>query len=436
MKQTSLDAIRTALNTLLVELQKTPVPQEGHWVYQRNPAGHWQGAFVPRPGGYNLLTPHENLIDRLSNELSPVLNTDYPDHMAWIGLPGAAAGVVQPRMIVGGLAHECLKRHGSFAISDQQLDELLRDAAGFFDQPNIRIRLSAPVLNVHGPRNVPPITFPGGVVMRAITDEEATLFYGGNPIYGSAGRMLAFPDFLFVQEIEVQKVIGKGAELGGDPFWKPTQELLERCILAISSFKDGGPVGYDGLRLAAAELAFGAALGGQHFWSNEHVPTGHYNLAPEEAPKLEAYAKHFEDIHPTLEMACQRLVDSGRRTKPRDGIVDAVIGLESILLVEIGDRYRGETRFRFSLNYASLFSASDREKAFYTARDLYDLRSQIAHGGEPRGNVKIGSKELNLYEIAAMARSILRETLAKFMSDSAKPAFLADRYWVKKTLGL
>lgn len=436
MKQTSRDAIQAALITLLAELKTSPIPQEGHWVYERNVDGNWQGAFVLRPGGYSLLAPHESLVQRLSDELSPVLNADYPDHMSWIGLSGGSSGILQPRMIVGGLAHECLRRHGSFAVNEQQLDELMQSTADFFDRPNIRIRISAPVLNVHGPRDVPPIAFASGITMRPITDEEATLFYGGNPIFANAGRMFVFPDFVFVRDIDIPKVIGKHAEVSGEPFWKQTQNLLDRYILAISSFKDGDPVGYDGLRLSATELAFGAAVGGQHFWGNEHVPIGHYNLAAEEAPKIEAYAKLFEDIHPTLEMACQRLVDSNRRTKPRDSIVDAIIGLESILLVEIGERNRGETRFRFSLNYASLFTHTERENAFYTARDLYDLRSQIAHGGEPKGKVNIGGKEMNLYEAAAVARSVLRETLARFMPNSAKPDFSVERYWTSRVLSL
>lgn len=272
--------------------------------------------------------------------------------------------------------------------------------------------------------------------MRPLTDEEFTLIYGGNPIFRGSNRLLNFPDFVFVREIEVPKVIGSQPSMSDDPVWKPTQELLDRCVLALSSFKDGGPVGYDGLRVRAAELTFGAAFGIQQLWGNEHVPFGRYDLTPDDAPKLEAYAKLFENIHPTLEMACQRLVDATRRTKPRESIVDAVIGLESILLVEIGERYRGETRFRFSLNYASLFRTADRKSAYYTARDLYDLRSQIVHGGEPKEKVKIDDKDMTLYEIAALARSVLRETLTKFMPNSAKPDFLANGYWVTRALGL
>jgi len=435
MKQTSFDEIRRATTTFFAELQRTPVPEEGQWIYERNAAGNWQGSFVSRPGGYALLAAHQALVDRLSDELTAVLTADYPDHMQSIGI-GGSSGILQAHMIIGRLAHEALTRFGSFAISDEQLDQLLTEVATFFDSPTIQLRLMAPVLNVHGSRDIPPISFPGGIVMRPITDEEFTDTYGGNPIFRGTRSLFTFPDFVFVREIEVEKIIGRRPGPADDLF-KPTQELLDRCILALSSFKDGGPVGYDGVRVVPAELAFGAAFGIQQLWGNDHVPSGHYDLTPDEAPTLEAYAKLFENIHSTLEMACQRLVDATRRTKARDSIVDAVIGLESMLLVEAGnEKQRGEMRFRFALNYAALFAVAERKDAFYTARDLYDIRSLIAHGGEPKQKEKINAKEMTLHEIAPLARSVLRQTLARFMPNSAKPDFLADGYWVTKALGL
>lgn len=406
-------------------------------MYERGPTGNWQGAFVPRPGTYSLLMPHEPLIDQLSSELSAALTAEYPDYMTkLIGLPGSGGGVLQPRMILATLAHESLRQFGTFTINEEQIDKLLGETANFFDRSNIRIQLLAPVLNVHGSRDVPRITFPGGVTMRPITDEEFTLFYGGNPVFNTSGRLFVFPDFVFVRELEVPKVVFNSTKPIEEPFWKSTQDSLDRCILAISSFKDGGAVGYDGIRVTLTELAFGAGLGGQHLWGNDHVPTSRYELTPEEAPKLEAHAKLFESIHPTLEMACQRLVDATRRTKPRDSIVDAVVGLESILLVEVSEKQRGETRFRFSLNHASLFPASERKSAFYLARDLYDLRSKIAHGGEPKAKEKIDGKDMTIHEIAPLARSVLRGAISKFMPNPAKPDFLAENYWLTKVLGL
>lgn len=437
MKQSSRDTIRTALVTFFAELQKSPVPQEGQWVYQRNQNGGWQGSFVERPGTYGLISFHEPLIEQLSNDLLPVLTADYPEYMTkLVGLPGAGAGVLQPRMILGALAHESLRRFGGWDLKNEQIETLLDETANFFDRSTVRIQLLAPVLNVHGPREVPPISFGNSIVMRPITDDEATSFYGGNPFFRSNARVLSFPDFLFVHELEVPKLFHDPTQDSLlEPFWKPTQDVLERSILALSSFKEGGAVGYDGIRIVLAELGFGF-FGGQHFWVGDHVPSGHYELTVDEAPKLEAYARQFETIHPTLEMACQRLVDATRRTKSRDSIVDAIIGLESILLVEVGERQRGETRYRFSLNYASLFPVAERKSAFYRARDLYDLRSKIAHGGEPKPKEKIDGKEMTLHEIAQLAKSVLRETIVRFLPNSERPEFLAEHYWLTRALNL
>lgn len=438
MKQSSKDAIRTALVSLFAELQKSPVPQEGQWVYQRGQNGGWQGSFLERPSTYGLISLHEPLVERLSNNLMPVLVSDYPEYMTkLIGLPGAGAGILQPRMILWTLARESLKRFGGWDLKNEQLESLLEETERFFDRGTVNIQILSPVLNVHGPMEVPPITFGSGMIMRPITDEEVTTLYGGSPLYQAAGRMFSFPDFLFVHELEVPKVFHDPTNNAQpqEPFWKATQDVLDRSMLALSSFKEGGAVGYDGIRIAVAELAFGF-FGGQHFWGGDHVPAGHYELTADELSKFESYVRLFENIHPTLEMACQRLVDATRRTKPRDSIVDAIVGLESILLVEIGERQRGETRYRFSLNYASLFPVAERKSAFYRARDLYDLRSKIAHGGEPKAKEKIDGKEITLHEIAAQARAVLRETIGRFLPNSAKPEFLAENYWLTKALGL
>jgi len=38
--------------------------------------------------------------------------------------------------------------------------------------------------------------------------------------------------------------------------------------------------------------------------------------------------------------------------------------------------------------------------------------------------------------IALLARSVLRDTLARFMQNAAKPDFLVPDYWESKVLGL
>ncbi|QIG95503.1 hypothetical protein [Bradyrhizobium sp. 6(2017)] len=217
MKETSREAIREGRAALLIELQKHHLPRE----YRRGPNGGWQGAVVPKPSTLSLFSGHDGLTGRLAEKLGAVLAVDYPDYLKVVGT-SIGAGSLDPRTVLTGLAYEALQRCGTFSITDDQMDELLTDVAGFFDRSTVQLRLYAPALNLHGPRDVPPIAFPGGVILRPITDEEFTLFYGGNPIFRGHGRLLNFPDFVFVREIEVPKVIGSYDGVTEDQIWKPT----------------------------------------------------------------------------------------------------------------------------------------------------------------------------------------------------------------------
>jgi hypothetical protein len=267
-----------------------------------------------------------------------------------------------------------------------------------------------------------------------MTDEEFTQFYGGNPIFQTGKMPVGFPEFVFVKEVEIPKVIGSYERMKGDSIVKTFQAELDLCMLALATFKDAGAVGYDGIWVTPSELTLGPGFATQHRYGNDHVPFSSYDLTPAEAPKVEVHAKAFQGIHPTLEMASQRLVDSARRTKLRDTIVDAVIGLESILLANTGDRT--ELRFRFSLHYASLFAKAERKGAFSTAKDLYDLRSTIAHGSKLQEEVTINGKKLTLGDAAMLASSVLRKTIDVFISYSQELDFLKDDYWTSKELGL
>lgn len=431
MKKTSLDAIRTALEAELAELHQNPeLPEEGQWQYHREDGDVWRGEFVSKPSFMGLHAIHN--FSKLASGIETALKRDYPEYLRVIGTT-IGAGVLQASEILQTLAHEAYRRFGTFALTSEQIETILADVSAFFDRKTVRLWLNAPALNLHGHRKTPPMAFPGRITLRPITDEECTQFYGGNPIFQMRQRPISFPDFMFVKEIEISKVIGSYDEMKGDPIFQPFQEELDLCMLALATFKDAGAVGYDGVHVVSGEFTLGAGFSG-NFYSNEHVPFSRYDLAPEETPKLEAHARMFEGIHSTLEMASQRLVDSARRTKLRDTIVDAVIGLESILLANTGDRT--ELRFRFSLHYASLFPKEEREDAFYIARDLYDLRSSIAHGSSLKDEVKINGKTLKPSDAAALARSVLRKAISMFMPNSKDPDFMRSTYWLSKELGL
>jgi hypothetical protein len=314
------------------------------------------------------------------------------------------------------------------------LAALLADVSRFFEKDVARLRVSAPLLNLHGPPHVPVITFPGDVILRPTTDEEVTQFYGGDPFFQRPSQThLALPDFVLCKDVSVPKVVGRPAGEVSAHAWQEIRDTLERCVIALSTFKDGGAIGYDGIFITPAELLFGPGSSLVHLSGADHVPFAYCPLMAEEAPALQAHVAHFQNLHEALEMACHRLVDAARRPKPQDSIVDAVIGLEAILLFK--DR-EGEKRFRFSAHYASLFPVRERLDAFKTARSLYDLRSTVAHGARAGASVDVGDKKLTLHEAAALARSILRSTVDCFLPCSSNPDFVKQDYWLSRTLGL
>jgi hypothetical protein len=221
MKQSSLDAIRAALTALLGDLKSTPIPMAGHWEYKRTANG-WSGAVVPKPDTSSLFPVGDRRLGRLAAEVDPVFAADYPDYRKRVGTP-MSSGQLDSRMILMRLAYESLRRFGTYLIDASQIEQLLSELAAFFDRTTVRLRILAPALNLYGPPDLPPIAFPAGVIMRPLTDQEATAFYGGNPLFQTVGWAPRFSDFVFVLEIEIPKVIGDFGDTPSDPIVAPAQ---------------------------------------------------------------------------------------------------------------------------------------------------------------------------------------------------------------------
>jgi hypothetical protein len=122
------------------------------------------------------------------------------------------------------------------------------------------------------------------------------------------------------------------------------------------------------------------------------------------------------NMHPSLELATNRLRMAETRTDPIDKLLDAAIGLESILLHEVGVRNRGELRYRLSLRYAAL-ARGNKLTAFKNARAVYDERCNAAHGStaDPA--------------LADAAAEMLREMIRVFLDEAASPRYTVPYYW-------
>lgn len=95
--------------------------------------------------------------------------------------------------------------------------------------------------------------------------------------------------------------------------------------------------------------------------------------------------------------------------------MDLAIAAEALFLGGLKDdpRYRGELRFRLSLNAALLLGRDEagRREVFRAIREAYDLRSAIVHGG--------GHDEGRAAQAAADVEARVRAALREFIDRAA-----------------
>jgi hypothetical protein len=431
MKQDSLNALRAALTAALSELQNTPeIPEQAGWKFQRTEAG-WSGAVVSKPDVTRMMLDHPAL-QAMSAPIEDALRDDYPEYLQLLATPFSAVAL-RGIDVLTHLVNAAYNRFETFALTEAQIAEIITEAGAFLDRRTLRFRFYAPVLHVRGARDLPPLIFPDDITFRPITDDEFSRVYGGNAmIFGRSPPLGPWPEFVFVKELEIPKIFNPTVISGGAEITDRLRASLDRCSLVLSTFKDASGVSYDGIHGTLSEFAL--ASFGFSTYGAEQVPAGSYELSSEEMTRLAAHAAMFNKIHPDLDMACHRFVDSGRRIQWQDIILDSVMGLETILLA--GIKERSELSYRFALHYSTLSPKDERLAVFKIARDLYDLRSRISHGTSVKPKIRMGTDQLTPTEAAARARAMLRKTIMEFVPGGRKPAFKDTEYWLSKALGL
>lgn len=140
----------------------------------------------------------------------------------------------------------------------------------------------------------------------------------------------------------------------------------------------------------------------------------------------------------SFDIALSKLRDAETRLSDQDSIIDAVIGLESLLLNDIGnEKNRGELKYRFSTNYSTLFSPIDRLIKYYEAKETYDVRSMIVHAGKIEPNkLKCFGKILDIKEVKKIIVDQLREVIKILFDIYDSQPFDTDKFWLNRVLGI
>ena len=113
--------------------------------------------------------------------------------------------------------------------------------------------------------------------------------------------------------------------------------------------------------------------------------------------------------------------------------------MEALLLAGLDkDGRKGELKLRFSLNYSTLFnSPEERLRAYRVAKDLYNHRSTIAHGGEVTAKpLTLGEEKVTLSKAASRAKDALRHLIKHFLPQAKTAPYKSPQFWEKAYFGI
>jgi hypothetical protein len=420
-------AIKASLPILQSRIGDFGVP---FWIYKRTGVGRWEATPELRPDISRMLIALDitNLTETSAFSDSFILH--HADHCGLIGLGGMTMNRTGPQgYLVQSAVGEIWRRHQTFGVGGSEVDAIVEEFSDFVDNAEVRVRFQAQLINFQMDADV--LDLPQRLRIRRLSEEEVSLYHGGHVhTLGILRPRFNGPfEFVLEGEFEQPKLLGPNHPAGTTMLARATTPL-NRAVLCLRTFKEGS-VGYDLVQFSPVKfcpLAFGVNGCG------EYIPLGSFSLTGPELISLTEHAKLiFEKKDGAMETAFRRLADAETRFRPDDRIVDSVIGMESLLLAG-GEK--AELSFRFSLNYSMLFSTPDeRQHQYKVARDLYSLRSLIAHGSSPDGNkAKVAGEILTLSQAAQKATSVLRQTIGYFLSRGGTP-YKDHEFWQRRYFG-
>jgi hypothetical protein len=394
-------ALGTALNAALQALQSLSLPVDTYLIWRKNEAGGWAGTYELRPN----FSPIYAALDweALGRDLGEAIRRHHPAYLGTVGSSVFGTLRLTPSWVLQQSVVHLGKLHRSLSVPQAAIDAVVQEFAAFVDGPTIPMSLAAPLVNFRTDESVDKIDLPKGLAIRRLSEDEVSDIHGGNVgllPWLPRPTIIQMCEFALAGDFSEIKLVGEGLLPQVSQAFQEVQDSLSRAVLALRTFKTG-QIGFYGFRLRPKGFC---PVPGTTSYGVEQIPIGSYQLAGAE---IQAFVDHaraiFSPLHASLEMACSRLADAETRRQQRDRLLDAVIGLEAVFLANVGkEEYRGEMRYRFSLNYSTLYDApADRLEAFRVARSLYDLRSRLAHGGAVSAmSEKLGSEKLPLAEAA------------------------------------
>jgi hypothetical protein len=407
-------------------------------VWKRPPQSGWVGQYEIRP---ELTTGHAALMDHLGDfiSLQARLQAEEPDMLGalvWVGRHSTKCRLYD---ILSSMVAAVWHRYGTLSVGPEIIDKISSELLEGWQNRSVTFEFLAPMPNFTL-RGAEKIDFPNGVTIRRMTEREATRLYGGLfPAFKSSIGPTG--EFLFAGQF-IQSLASHDNAPTADRLRTVPLESVRSSERAMMTFK-AGPVIHEWI---AVTLAKPSPIGTLNMGLDKvsGKTTGTYEIDQSEVPDLIEEFTLLESMQfPALSLACARLVDSECRTSPIDSLMDAVIGLESLLL---DGSDREGLRFRFALNYATFESEMDsatKQARFKQALDLYKIRSQVVHAGTTSDkHYDFAGDKMTLTDVSVRAVQMLRSTVNGFLRLKGLPSSTRERerwlgdFWQRGYFGM
>jgi hypothetical protein len=440
MKKKIKSALNEAIFQSLPTLNKLAFQCIAPYQVLRKKDNGWRGEYQQKTDPIRVFFNARNYLNVVGADFTNIFFENHPEYKGTIHCSGL--GVRNPHCydtthIFRALIQHLWERYETFDCDEAAVNSIVEEFSQFVNQPTIRYRFQAQLPNFN--MSEAYLTLPNNLIVRRLDEKELSVIHFGSITRPGSNLSLTefIHEFVLEREDKIPVIFGDCLDDIDHPIEK-IRALFDDTILALRTFKEG-MIGYSFIH--CKPLNFCPFLITEIRSPGEHIPFDRYELLDNEITKLNEYVKDvFKVSEPSMVMALSRLADAEIRTRPQDKIMDAVVGMEALLLAGLGkeDR-RGELKYRFSIHFSTLFqSPQDRHNAFRIAKDLYDLRSTIAHGSRlTEDKFRIGDeKGLNLVEASKRATKNLRIVIRYFLPKVGSATYKNHEFWERAYFNL
>lgn len=287
-----------------------------------------------------------------------------------------------------------------------------------------------PILNLSFSSTIPQVRYTDDIFLKKLNYDELTNLFQ-NP-YGQ-------PDFSELSRsalvVKYTDDINFGSDKKSnraDPWIKINQEI-ENIIYALNLTESGAFFVYSTIR--RIQGYFSNFMGDSTHKSFREKVSFRVNFSDKQLNKSQYFFNKLQNLKTNpFELALRKLNEAEMRRSEQDSIIDAVIGMESLLLNQIGnEKTRGELKYRFSTNYAILFPPSERLCKYIEAKETYDIRSLLVHGGKVKSNsTKYLGNMMNFRDIKIVVINQLRQLITILIDIYDTDPFDTQDYWLNK----